>query len=264
MSLVASDQSILIASVALDCDTFEQCGMTLASTSCRGHDAHLAATTQTTIYTIAHASILLSPSLFLLVCTLVIIRHLHSSSMPLHPTLAAIFTRAGLDPSTLTTRGPIVTSPSGKYYAKTARGHSAAQMRGEASSLAAMARTAPPGLIPRILGYVDADAAEDETGALVTEYADGRGGGGQAALGRVLALMHRPPAEQAGEEGGGPDVEYNGKFGFPVPTHCGATEQDNAWEESWEVFFRERRLGDLVRRIGDARVDKAWKRCLER
>lgn len=191
----------------------------------------------------------------------------------IHPTLAAIFTRASLDPSTLTGRGPVLTSPSGKYYAKTARGNSAAQMRGEASSLAAMALTAPPGLIPRIIGYVDADKADDGVGGLVTEYADGRSSAGQAALGRALALMHRPPdaehSEEAAEDGNGggagaPDTTYTGKFGFPVPTHCGATEQDNTWEERWEVFFRDRRLGDLVERIGDKRVDKAWKRCLER
>ncbi|KLT39150.1 Ketosamine-3-kinase [Cutaneotrichosporon oleaginosum] len=138
-------------------------------------------------------------------------------------------------------------------------------MRGEAASLAAMHRTAPPGLIPRILGFVD-----DDVGALVTEYAEGSGGG-QVALGRALADMHRPPqdaegrpnrgeADTVGQEKLDTLATYTGAFGFGVPTHCGATEQDNTWTESWEEFFRDRRLGDLVRRIGDPRVDRAWRR----
>lgn len=59
-----------------------------------------------------------------------------------------------------------------------------------------------------------------------------------------------PPPE--GTEG------YEGKYGFPVPTHCGATEQDNTWEESWEVFWRDRRLGNLVNRIGDKEINALW------
>lgn len=46
------------------------------------------------------------------------------------------------------------------------------------------------------------------------------------------------------------------RFGFPVPTCCGATEQDNTEEESWATFFGERRIEDLVRRIGDAELSR--------
>ncbi|GMK54867.1 hypothetical protein CspeluHIS016_0114530 [Cutaneotrichosporon spelunceum] len=184
-----------------------------------------------------------------------------------HPTLASILAAHGLEPSG---SGPVFRTASGEYYGKTARGRAADQMRGEAASLAAMLQTAPPGLVPKILGYVDADVS-----ALVTEYASRGegGGGGQAALGRALAEMHRaprPPRLPCAETGQvvGQDAldrlaAYTGQFGFTVPTHCGATEQDNTWTASWAVFFRERRLGDLVRRIGDARVDRAWARCNE-
>ncbi len=174
--------------------------------------------------------------------------------MGLHPTLASIFKAHGLEPSGA---GPVFRTAQGKYYGKVARGRAADQLRGEAASLAAMLRTAPPGLVPRILGYVEGDVS-----ALVTEYADG-GGGSQAALGRALAQMHSPPEGEAGQ---GLDTAsaYSGMFGFAVPTHCGATEQDNTWTASWEAFFRDRRLGDLVRRIGDRRVDAAWARCKER
>lgn len=202
--------------------------------------------------------------------------------MPLHPLLASIFTHLGHDSTTLS--GPVIRTPAGTYYAKTARGRSASQLRGEAASLAAMLLTAPAGLVPRVLGYVDPSSEESgaETGALATDYADGRGGGGggQAALGRALALMHRPPPSSSPSKGDGRSEEgkakgivdprlaehatYTGLFGFAVPTHCGATEQDNTWTEGWEEFFRDRRLGDLVSRIGDARVERAWERCLER
>lgn len=45
-----------------------------------------------------------------------------------------------------------------------------------------------------------------------------------------------------------------------MPTHCGATQQDNTWEADWATFFRERRLGDLVRRLGDGQITAAWER----
>ncbi|BEJ11465.1 hypothetical protein CspHIS471_0108870 [Cutaneotrichosporon sp. HIS471] len=82
--------------------------------------------------------------------------------MGIHPSLASIFAAHGLEPSG---SGPVFRTANGKYYGKAARSRrAAAQMRGEAASLAAMLRTAPPGLIPRVLGYVDADV-----GALVTD-----------------------------------------------------------------------------------------------
>jgi protein-ribulosamine 3-kinase len=68
--------------------------------------------------------------------------------------------------------------------------------------------------------------------------------------------MHtRPPEGTPG---------YTGEYGFAVPTHCGVTEQDNTWEDSWEVFYRDRRLGDLVKRIGDGQISKEWDRLKQR
>lgn len=65
-----------------------------------------------------------------------------------------------------------------------------------------------------------------------------------------MAEMHKVPAE--GTPG------YTGKFGFEKATHCGVTEQDNRWEDDWRVFYEKRRLGDLVKRIGDSEISKAW------
>lgn len=36
-------------------------------------------------------------------------------------------------------------------------------------------------------------------------------------------------------------------FGFPVPTCCGSTEQDNGWRTSWADFYAENRLGAILR-----------------
>ncbi|TXT06142.1 hypothetical protein VHUM_03615 [Vanrija humicola] len=47
-------------------------------------------------------------------------------------------------------------------------------------------------------------------------------------------------------------------YGFECITHCGATAQNNAWNESWEAFFRDQRLGDLVARIGEPRITALW------
>ena len=49
-----------------------------------------------------------------------------------------------------------------------------------------------------------------------------------------------------------------------MPTHCGATELDNTWEQSWVTFFTERRLGDIVKRIGDRELADAHARLQRR
>lgn len=123
-------------------------------------------------------------------------------------------------------------------------------MRGEVASLLAMSKTST-GLVPEVLGFEVSPDGKEAT--MVTQWFDlssARGGHTQRGLGSKLAQMHMPPPE--GTEG------YEGKYGFPVPTHCGATEQDNTWEESWEVFWRDRRLGNLVNRIGDKEINALW------
>lgn len=36
-------------------------------------------------------------------------------------------------------------------------------------------------------------------------------------------------------------------FGFPVPTCCGATPQNNEWKESWAEFYAENRLRGVLK-----------------
>ncbi|WVR08342.1 hypothetical protein IAU60_005395 [Kwoniella sp. DSM 27419] len=174
---------------------------------------------------------------------------------PIHPLIAKILESASVPLSELTpsSRGVLKHTPSSReYFTKVQR--DVTQMRGEVEGLRAMGLTAPD-LVPTVIGF---EVAQDgrESGMVTQFYSLGSGSGSkgqtgtQAELGRKLAQMHRPPPDSA--------PGYTGEYGFGVPTHCGVTEQDNTWEEDWEVFFRDRRLGDLVRRIGDDEITKAW------
>lgn len=62
---------------------------------------------------------------------------------------------------------------------------------------------------------------------LLMEHLDLRPGGDFAALGRMLARLHR-------NEGT--------RFGWARDNYIGATPQQNAWCEDWTQFWRERRL----------------------
>ncbi|PWN36892.1 Ketosamine-3-kinase, partial [Meira miltonrushii] len=127
-----------------------------------------------------------------------------------------------------------------------------AQVMGEAESLAAMHKASVQAghseeecLIPTVHAY---GTTQDGTKAfLVTDYKDLSGGLGrqnQRILGKRLAEMHLH------------GTSSNGMFGFERPTHCGETEQDNTWTKTWPDFWADRRIGDLVRRSGDAELAK--------
>lgn len=159
--------------------------------------------------------------------------------------------------------GNILTDSRGRrYFAKTGYGAAAAaQMRGEARGLVAMARTAP-GLAPEFIVSCSTSKSDSkEQCAMLSQYFDLGRGGDQRELARRIAQMHTPLSKLQSKG----DQEPLG-YGFPVPTHCGATEQDNTWEQSWEDFFRDRRLGDLVRRIDEPQITKEWeelqKKCV--
>lgn len=60
------------------------------------------------------------------------------------------------------------------------------------------------------------------------------------SLAQKLARLHSTPAPT-------PEGCEKAQFGFPVHTACGDTMQDNTFCSSWEDFFRERRLGHILR-----------------
>jgi fructosamine-3-kinase len=82
--------------------------------------------------------------------------------------------------------------------------------------------------------------AEGDSAYLVMEWLDLGARGDFAALGRMLAQLHR-------NEGA--------RFGWDEDNFIGATPQRNGWCESWPEFWRERRLRpqlELARRNGHA------------
>jgi fructosamine-3-kinase len=142
---------------------------------------------------------------------------------------------------------PQVTSSSGKtYFAKAGSPREREQYVGEAESLRAMALAAP-GLVPSLLafGFVDEKGEEimdrdgDREGRpfFISEYKHltaltERSG---ATLGRRLAT----------EIHGRTSTSPNGRYGFEVPTFCGATRLRNGWYETWERCF-DALVGDLL------------------
>ena len=101
----------------------------------------------------------------------------------------------------------------------------------EAEGLDALRAAGSEIVVPRIVA-ASAPAGGDPA-FLILEYLPAAPSGpqGDERLGRGLAAIHRRRAE---------------RFGFPSPTYCGETRQDNRDCDSWVEFYRERRLGPLV------------------
>lgn len=68
------------------------------------------------------------------------------------------------------------------------------------------------------------------------------------SLAEKLAKLHYTPAPI-------PEGHEKPMFGFPVPTCCGDTEQENRFRESWAEFYAENRLKGVLRKAkGDAEL----------
>jgi protein-ribulosamine 3-kinase len=123
----------------------------------------------------------------------------------------------------------------------------------EADGLREMAAAASGLAIPRVLGAWGPGPARPAL--IVMEYLPpGDTPGHEEALGRGLAALHRRTAPE---------------YGFAVASYCGTTRQENGWTSSWTEFFRDRRLGALVRMVeaerGLAAADRhRYERLLER
>nr|ODN91315.1 fructosamine kinase [Cryptococcus depauperatus CBS 7841] len=166
------------------------------------------------------------------------------------PIAAKMFVEAGMPVSELSPAANVITHmPTGhQYFTKTQQ--DVKQMRGEIAGLLAMSVTSKD-LVPKLLGFEVDSTGKQAT--MVSQYFDlssAKEEHIQRDLGRKVANMHSIPP--TGTEG------YSGDYGFAVPTHCGATEQDNTWETNWEVFFRDRRLGYLIRKIDDKQLTDLW------
>lgn len=128
---------------------------------------------------------------------------------------------------------------------KTGHGADAATMfAGEHASLSAI-RAAVPDLCPQSHGH-GTFASNKSTSFLVTDFLTLRGGRGSGkgsgrSLAQKLAQLHTTPAPV-------PEGYEKPMFGFPVPTCCGDTAQDNTYSSSWADFYADRRLRFILRR----------------
>lgn len=104
---------------------------------------------------------------------------------------------------------------SGKTYVAKSGG---SQVLGEGRGLQAIAK-ACPSITPNV--HV-CEQSEAGTSFMISDFVD---------LGRTNSTSMQTLAQKMANEMHNPAKHAEqSKFGFDVPTHCGATEQDNAWE----------------------------------
>lgn len=65
-------------------------------------------------------------------------------------------------------------------------------------------------------------------------------GGSGVSMAAKLAKLHSTPAPI-------PEGFDHPMFGFPVPTCCGETAQENGWKSSWADFYTDNRLRSILR-----------------
>ena len=133
------------------------------------------------------------------------------------------------------------------YFLKTGTGRDAEIMfAGEHASLNALHTI--PSLCPQSFAH----GTMDNGGAfLVTDFLDMGGSRSSSAVGteegsgmslaQKLAKLHTTPAPV-------PEGYERPMFGFPVPTCCGNTEQENDYTESWAEFYAEHRLLAILKK----------------
>jgi protein-ribulosamine 3-kinase len=128
----------------------------------------------------------------------------------------------------------------GRFFAKWSAEAPADVFLREADGLRALADAGSPIVIPRVLAATAVSPAKP--GLILMEHLETRRAEARddEALGRGLAAIHRQRADA---------------FGFPVPTYCGTTRQDNAWCASWPAFYAERRLRPLLAAID---AERGW------
>ncbi|GAA5903461.1 hypothetical protein JCM5296_006260 [Sporobolomyces johnsonii] len=126
------------------------------------------------------------------------------------------------------------------------------QLIGEAESLKRM-NEACERVAPRLVGSGEEG---DGTKWILSEWhqLSSIPSSAQARLAELIAQMHLAR----------PSPPWSNQFGFPIPTCCGVTQQDNTPSDSWKDFYSERRIGDLVQRIGDAQISKLGKELQSR
>ncbi|TVY16944.1 Ketosamine-3-kinase [Lachnellula arida] len=133
------------------------------------------------------------------------------------------------------------------FFVKQGKGKASEIMfTGEHASLNAI-HNAVPSLCPK--SYANGKLATGAGSFLATDFLDlsspsassSAAVGSGMSLAQKLAKLHSTPAPV-------PDGYSKPMFGFPVPTCCGETEQDNGFKESWAEFYGESRLRGVTRK----------------
>ena len=131
----------------------------------------------------------------------------------------------------------ILRTASGVFFCKWNPSAPPGLFRREAEGLAALAASGTSLKIPSSIALTPDEPGKPSL--LVLEYlesdADGASKRTWEQLGRGLAELHH-----AGEE----------RFGFDRDNYCGLTLQENEWSDDWAGFYRQRRIGALVDRLG--------------
>ncbi|KAJ6504423.1 fructosamine kinase PKL/CAK/FruK [Mycena vulgaris] len=131
---------------------------------------------------------------------------------------------------------PRLTSSTGNhYFAKLGFEREKEQFVGEAESLKHIA-TAAPGLAPRMIAV----GSDGNRPYMITEYKD-------------LTSLSDTAARRLGTRLATDLHQYNGpekRFGFEVPTYCGATRLQNGWFDSWGDCFSAM-IGDLLSQLAE-------------
>jgi protein-ribulosamine 3-kinase len=160
----------------------------------------------------------------------------------LNPNETSVSSAGGGGMSSASTSKITTKLPNGEhyYFMKTSKGREAEIMfEGEDQSLNAI-HNAVPTLCPKSFGH---GKFTDTPGKsfLVTDYLDLSGRFSTSrkqsgmCLAEKLAKLHTTPAPV-------PEGYDKPQFGFPVPTCCGDTPQDNTFSSSWADFYANRRL----------------------
>jgi len=111
---------------------------------------------------------------------------------------------------------------------------------GEHTSLNAIHATVPS-LCPK--SYAHGPLSSASGSFLATDFLNlspaSSSPGSHLSLAQKLAKLHSTPAPT-------PQGYEQPMFGFPVPTCCGDTQQDNAYQKSWADFYAHNRLRHIL------------------
>lgn len=131
--------------------------------------------------------------------------------------------------------------------------NSEAMFRGEFHSLNAI-HSALPNFCPKAHAHGPLGAEKGSMSGkyfLATDFlefnlvsgAEGSGMSFAEKLAKLHTTVTTTPAPLVNDDPSPPKK----KFGFPVPTFCGATPQDNSWKERWDEFYADNRLRAVLR-----------------